>query len=92
MPTIIRPEVSHRNQYYISRHRYYELKKEVVPGSYRLFQVADFVSTVKLMEIKMINNELSHSEQKFVDSKHLKKNYIKVINKKKILLFQILNG
>lgn len=62
----------------------YEFKKEVVPGSYRLFQVADFVSTVKLMEIKMINNELSHSEQKFVDSKHLKKNYIKAINKKKI--------
>ncbi len=62
----------------------YEFKKEVVPGSYRLFQVADFVSTVKLMEIKMNNNELSHSEQKFVDSKHLKKNYIKVINKKKL--------
>ena len=26
MGTVIRPEVSKRNQYYISRHRYYELK------------------------------------------------------------------
>lgn len=26
MSTVIRPEVSKRNQYYISRHRYYELK------------------------------------------------------------------
>ena len=60
----------------------YEFKKEVVPGSYRLFQVADFVSTVKLMEIKMYKNELSNSELKFIDIYHLKKNYIKGINKK----------
>ena len=26
MSTVIRPEVSQKNQYYISRHRYYELK------------------------------------------------------------------
>ena len=25
----------------------YKFKKEVIPGSYRLFQVADFVSTIK---------------------------------------------
>ena len=60
----------------------YEFKKEVVPGSYRLFQVADFVSTVKLLEMKLNKNELSNSELKFVDVYHLKKNYIKGINKK----------
>ena len=60
----------------------YEFKKEVVPGSYRLFQVADFVSTVKLLEIKLSKNELSNSELKFVDVYHLKKNYIKGVNKK----------
>lgn len=58
------------------------LKKEVVPGSYRLFQVADFVSAVKLLEMKLIKNELSNSELKFVDVYHLKKNYIKGVNKK----------
>ena len=60
----------------------YEFKKEVAPGSYRLFQVADFVSTIKLMEIKLNKNELSNSELKFVDVYHLKKNYIKGVNKK----------
>lgn len=60
----------------------YEFKKEVVPGSYRLFQVADFVSTVKLLEIKLSKSELSNSELKFVDVYHLKKNYIKGVNKK----------
>ena len=60
----------------------YQFKKEIVPGSYRLFQVADFVSTVKLLEIKLSKNELSNSELKFVDVYHLKKNYIKGVNKK----------
>lgn len=60
----------------------YEFKKEVVPGSYRLFRVADFVSTIKLLETKLNKNELSNSELKFVDIHHLKKNYIKGINKK----------
>lgn len=60
----------------------YEFKKEVAPGSYRLFQVADFVSTVKLLEIKLNKNELSNSELKFIDVYNLKKNYIKGVNKK----------
>ena len=58
------------------------LKKEVVPGSYRLFQVADFVLTVKLLEMKLKKNELLNSELKFVDVYHLKTNYIKGVNKK----------
>ena len=59
----------------------YEFKKEVQPGSYRLFQVADFVSTIRLLELKLNNSELSNSENKFIDKKHLKQ-YIKGINKK----------
>ena len=62
----------------------YEFKKEVLPESYRLFQVADFISTIRLLEIKLSKNELSNSELMFVDKYHLKKNYIKGINKKKI--------
>ena len=62
----------------------YDFKKEVHPCSYRLFQVADFISTVRLLELKLNYNELSKSELKFIDSKHLKKNYLKVINKKEI--------
>lgn len=60
----------------------YEFKKEVQPGSYRLFQVADFVSTIRLLELKLSNSELSNSENKFIDKKHLKNQYIKGINKK----------
>lgn len=62
----------------------YDFKKEVHPYSYRLFQVADFISTVRLLELKQNYKELSKSELKFIDSKHLKKNYLKVINKKEI--------
>ena len=44
-----------------------EFKKEVQPGSYRLFQVADFVSTIRLLELKLNNSELSNSENKFIE-------------------------
>ncbi len=60
----------------------YQFKKQVLPDSYRLFQVADFISTIRLLEIKLNKNELSNSELKFIDKYHLKKNYIKGINKK----------
>ncbi|MGM9858392.1 MAG: hypothetical protein ACI311_03985 [Bacilli bacterium] len=60
----------------------YDFKKEVHPYNYRLFQVADFISTVRLLELKQKNNELSKSELKFIDSRHLKKNYLKMINSK----------
>ena len=60
----------------------YDFKKEVHPYSYRLFQVADFISTVRLLELKQNYKELSKSELKFIDSKHLKKNYLKVIKKR----------
>ena len=62
----------------------YDFKKEVHPFDYRLFQVADFITTVRLLELKANFKELSKSELKFIDSRHLKKNYIKMINKKEI--------
>lgn len=52
----------------------YDFKKEVHPYSYRLFQVADFISTVRLLELKQNYKELSKYELKFIDLKHLKKN------------------
>ena len=58
--------------------------RKVIPADYRLFQVADFIFTVRLLELKQNYKELSKSELKFIDSKHLKKNYLKVINKKEI--------
>lgn len=62
----------------------YDFKREVQPYNYRLFQVADFITTVRLLELKSIHKETSKSELKFIDSRHLKKNYIKMINKKEI--------
>lgn len=62
----------------------YDFKKEVHPYDYRLFQVADFITTVRLLELKANYKELSKSENKFIDSRHLKKNYIKMLNKKEI--------
>lgn len=62
----------------------YEFKKEVHARDYRLYQVADFVTTVRLLEIKLKNNELSKTEKMMIDDRHLKKNYIKAINKKEI--------
>lgn len=62
----------------------YDFKKEVHPCDYRLFQVADFITTVRLLELKSNYKELSKSELKFIDSRHLKKNYIKMIHKKEL--------
>ena len=62
----------------------YEFKKEVHARDYRLYQVADFVTTVRLLELKLKNNELSKTEKLMIDDRHLKKNYIKAINKKEL--------
>lgn len=62
----------------------YEFKREVQPDDYRLFQVADFISTIRLMEVKLNNHEQSTSEKKFVDLRYFKKNYLKGINKKEL--------
>lgn len=57
--------------------------RKVYPSEYRLFQVADLVCTLKLVELKLENHALSKSEMVFFESERtLKKNYLKVIKAK----------
>ncbi len=59
--------------------------KRVIPSDYRLFQVADLICTLKLIELKRNNNILSKSEKLFfVDDRTLKKNYLKIVESKEM--------
>lgn len=59
--------------------------RKVIPSQYRLFQVADLICTLKLTELKLLNNTLSKSEKVFFENeKILKKNYIKPIKRKEL--------
>ena len=59
--------------------------RKVMPADYRLFQVADLICTLKLVELKMDNHQLSKSELFFFsDERTLKKNYLKPLLKKKM--------
>ena len=60
----------------------YEIKKEVKSNKYRLFQVADFISTIKLLEVKMNNKCMTLSEEKFINRRNLKNTYLRSIEKK----------
>lgn len=51
----------------------FTFKEQVKPENYRLFQVADFASTIRLYETKMEFKELSKSERAFVDIRYFKK-------------------
>lgn len=62
----------------------YEFKKEVHARDYRLYQVADFITTLRLLEIKMNNNELSKTEKMLIDRRNLKNVYLRTINKKEL--------
>ena len=62
----------------------YDFINEQFSYDFRLFQVADFITEVRLLELKENFNELSKTDLKFIDLRHLKKNYIKMINKKEI--------
>lgn len=56
--------------------------RRVLPSSYRLFQVADLICTIRLAELKLENHQLSSSELRFFkDERTLKKNYIKPIKR-----------
>ena len=60
----------------------YEMRK-VMPNDYKLFQVADLICTLELMEQKMRDKDLSRSEQLLFHSKRdLKKDFLKGIHKK----------
>lgn len=60
-------------------------KEKVKPENYRLFQVADFVSTIMLMSVKYArNHKLSKSESSMMDERHFKNLYLRTIRKKGI--------
>jgi len=59
--------------------------RKVIPADYRLFQVADLICTLKLMELKASVHMLSKSEKLFFgDERTLKKNYIKPLAQKEM--------
>lgn len=60
----------------------YDIRK-VMPNEYRLFQVADLICTLELLEIKIQTGSLSRSEELLFHSKRdLKKDFLKGIHKK----------
>ena len=57
--------------------------RRVIPSDYRLFQVADLVCTLQLLELKNTNHNLSNSEKRFFENERtLKKNYLKPLKQK----------
>ena len=59
--------------------------RKVIPSDYRLFQVADLICTMKLIELKLEANALSKSELLFFgDERTLKKNYLKPLSEKQL--------
>lgn len=61
----------------------YDIRK-VIPQEYRLFQVADLICTLELLETKLVSGDLSKSELLlFHSGRDLKKDFIKGIHKKR---------
>lgn len=60
----------------------YEIKREVKANDYRLFQVADFISTIKLLELKAEKKCMSASEIKFINTRYLKNTYLRLMRRK----------
>lgn len=59
--------------------------RKVLPINYRLFQVADLICTLKLIELKINRNKISKSELKFFgDERTIKKNYLKPLKLKEL--------
>ena len=57
--------------------------RKVIPSDYRLFQVADLICTLQLLELKYENHTLSKSEKIFFENERtLKKNYLKPMKQK----------
>lgn len=57
--------------------------RKVAPSKYKLFQVADLLCTMCLIQLKMNNNQISKSELAFFGNiRDLKKNYLKPLSKK----------
>lgn len=63
----------------------YSIKK-VLPSDYRLFQVADMICTLELINYKMLYSDLSKSEKLiFHSKKQIKKDFIKKLKKKELI-------
>ncbi|MCR5309405.1 MAG: DUF3800 domain-containing protein [Bacilli bacterium] len=59
------------------------LKNNVRQEKYRLLQIADFISSLKLVEMKFANGELSKSEQRMFENKSdFKRTYLRLLSKK----------
>ena len=57
--------------------------RKVMPGDYKLFQVADFICTMELITLKLNNRLFSKSEMNFFgNERDLKQNYLKQLKKK----------
>lgn len=57
--------------------------RKVMPANYKLFQVADFICTMELINLKIENNSISNSEMTFFGNlRDLKQNYLKTLKKK----------
>ena len=57
--------------------------RRVLPSDYRLFQIADLVCTLKLLELKTEHHELSKAELLFFeDERNIRKNYLKRLSEK----------
>ena len=57
--------------------------RKVMPTNYKLFQVADFICTMELINLKISNNAFSNSELTFFGNmRDLKQNYLKALKKK----------
>lgn len=57
--------------------------RKVIPSEYRLFQVADLICTLQLLELKCEKHVLSSSEKRFFgNNRILKKNYLKPLKLK----------
>ncbi len=63
-----------------------EFAQAVRPESYRLFQIADMIATLKLVELKIEHNEaLTESEYKFFGgTRNFKRNYLRFVKSKEI--------
>ena len=58
--------------------------RRVHPVDYRLFQAADFLCTMELLELKRVNRDLSPNDLRFFNStKEFTKTYFKKMREKR---------
>lgn len=55
--------------------------RQIMPDDYRLFQLADFICTLRLVQIKQDKNASSNAEKSIFPRKHFRKQYVPVLDK-----------